>query len=134
VVPLQSLNPIHVDVGIPQHHAARLRRGQKVRVTTGDGDGAAYTGRITAIDAVVDEGTRNVKAQATLANPGGALRPGMFVRAEVLLGATETVVTVPGTAISHAPYGDSVFVVRDLTDDSGRTYVGVRQQVVKLGG
>jgi membrane fusion protein (multidrug efflux system) len=43
-------------------------------------------------------------------------------------------VVVPATAISYAPYGDSVFVVSDLKDDSGRAYRGVRQQVVKLGG
>jgi membrane fusion protein, multidrug efflux system len=134
VVPLQSLDPIHVDLGIPQQYAGRLKRGQKVRVMPGEAVGAAYTGRITAVDSVVDDRTRNIRAQVTLPNPGSTLRPGMFVRADVLLGAADALVTVPATAINHAPYGDTVFVVSDLTDESGRPYLGVRQQVVKLGG
>jgi membrane fusion protein, multidrug efflux system len=134
VVPLQSLDPIHVDLGIPQQYAGRLKRGQKVRVMPGEAVGAAYTGRITAVDSVVDDRTRNIRAQVTLPNPGSTLRPGMFVRADVLLGAADALVTVPATAINHAPYGDTFFVVSDLTDESGRPYLGVRQQVVKLGG
>jgi membrane fusion protein (multidrug efflux system) len=82
----------------------------------------------------VDESTRNVQAQATLANPGGKLRPGMFVQTEVALGAASAVVSLPVSAISYAPYGDSVFVVTDMKDPSGKSYRGVRQQFVKLGG
>ena len=89
---------------------------------------------MTALDSVVDESTRNVQAQATLANPDGRLRPGMFVQAEVIVGATSTRVSLPASAISYAPFGDSVFVVTDLKDPSGKTYRGVRQQFVKLGG
>ncbi len=82
----------------------------------------------------MDEATRNIQVQATLANPGGKLRPGMFVQTEVMLGASRSVVTLPASAISYAPYGDSVFVVTDLKDPNGQTYRGVRQQFVKLGG
>jgi membrane fusion protein, multidrug efflux system len=89
---------------------------------------------VTAIDSVVDEATRNVQAQATLANPDGRLRPGMFVQAEVVVGATATRVSLPASAISYAPFGDSVFVVAELQDPSGRKYRGVRQQFVKVGG
>ena len=71
--------------------------------------------------------------QATLANPDGKLRPGMFVQAEVSLGAQQAVIALPASAISYAAFGDSVFVVSDLKDDKGRPYRGVRQQFVKLG-
>jgi membrane fusion protein (multidrug efflux system) len=81
----------------------------------------------------VDETTRNIKVQATLANPDGKLRPGMFVRAEVTLGPQQNVLALPASAISYAPYGDSVFVVGDMKDDNGRAYRGVRQQIVTLG-
>ena len=43
------------------------------------------------------------------------------------------VVALPASAISYAPFGDSVFVVTDLKDRDGQTYRGVRQQFVKLG-
>ena len=61
--------------------------GRAVRVTTDDVPGGEWTGRVTAIDSIVDEATRNIQVQATLANPDGKLRPGMFVQAEVALGA-----------------------------------------------
>jgi membrane fusion protein (multidrug efflux system) len=57
----------------------------------------------------------------------------MFVQTEVLLGSSRAAVTVPASAISYAPYGDSVFVVEELKNQNGQTYRGVRQQFVKLG-
>ena len=134
IVPLQSLDPIYVNFGVPQQDAGQIRPGRSVRITAADLGGLEFAGRITAIDAVVDQATRNVTVQATLANPSGKLRPGMFVQAQVLLGAAQPVVALPASAISYAPYGDSVFIVTDLKNQEGRTYRGVRQQVVKLGG
>lgn len=134
VVPLQSLNPIYVNFGIPQQDAAQMRLGRSVRIKANDLGDIEFSGRISAVDSVVDQTTRNVRVQATLANSGGTLRPGMFVQAQVLLGASQSVIALPGSAISYAPYGDSVYVVADLKDPNGKPYRGVRQQVVKLGG
>ena len=133
VVPLQSLDPIYVNFGVPQQDASQIGVGRTVRITTDDVAGFTFTGRVTAINSVVDEATRNVQIQATLANPKGRLRPGMFVQTEVLLGANRSIVTLPASAISYAPYGDSVFVVEDVKAANGQTYRGVRQQFVKLG-
>ncbi|MBZ5654395.1 MAG: efflux RND transporter periplasmic adaptor subunit [Acidobacteriia bacterium] len=134
VVPLQSLNPIYVDFGVPQQAARQVRAGGKLRVISEDLAGSMFSGRITALDSVVDETTRNIQVQATLANPEGKLRPGMFVQVDVGLGANRTVVTLPASAISYAPYGDSVFIITDLKDPKGKTYRGVRQQFVKVEG
>jgi len=133
VVPLQSLDPIYVNFGVPQQDANQVRVGQSVRITTENLSGAAFVGRITAINSIVDEATRNIQIQATLANPDGKLRPGMFVQTEVLLGASQQAVTLPASAISYAPYGNSVFVVEEIKDPNGHMYRGVRQQFVKLG-
>jgi membrane fusion protein, multidrug efflux system len=133
VVPLQSLHPVYVNFGVPQQDALEMRAGRKVRITVGELGDTEFTGRITAVDSVVDETTRNVQVQATLANPRGLLRPGMFVQTQVTLGASRTVVALPASAINYAPYGDSVFVVADMKNPQGQPYRGVRQQVVKLG-
>jgi len=134
VVTLQALHPIYVNFGVPQQDAGQVRVGRSVRLTTGDLAGVAFSGQVTAIDSIVDEATRNVQVQATLANPGGKLRPGMFVQAELIMGASRSIVALPASAVSYAPYGDSVFVVTDLKNANGQTYRGVRQQFVKLGG
>ena len=133
LVTLQSLNPIYVNFGVPQQAAGQIPVGRAVRITTDDAAGAEWSGRVTALDALVDEATRNIQVQATLANPGGKLRPGMFVQTEVALGPRQRVVALPASAISYAPYGDSVFVVSEMTGADGKPYRGVRQQFVKLG-
>jgi len=133
LVTLQSLNPIYVNFGVPQQSADEMPIGRAVHITSDRPTGAEWTGRITAIDSLVDETTRNIQVQATLANPNGKLRPGMFVQTEVVLGPTQTVMALPASAISYAPYGDSVFVVADMKSKDGRTYKGVRQEFVKVG-
>lgn len=137
VVPLQSLHPIYVDFSVPQQQVRRVGPGTEVRASaegeTGGGEPETVTGRVTAIDSVVDEATRNVRVQATFDNPEGALRPGMFVEARVQLGRNGTVVPLPASAVHYAPYGDSVFVVDEMEGPDGRTNRGVRQQFVKLG-
>ena len=133
LVTLQSLNPIYVNFGVPQQSVGQIPVGRSVRITANDAAGAEWTGRVSAIDSTVDEATRNIQIQATLANADGRLRPGMFVQAEVGLGPARTLIALPGSAISYAPFGDSVFVVADLKDPDGRAYRGVRQQFVKLG-
>ena len=134
IVPLQALNPIYVNFGVPQQTAQQVRSGRTLRVTSDDLPGAVFSGRVTAVDSVINEATRNIQVQATLPNPVGKLRPGMFVQVQVVLGASRDVVTLPASAINYAPYGDSVFVIADLTDPKGKSYRGVRQQFVKVDG
>jgi membrane fusion protein (multidrug efflux system) len=134
LVPLQSLDPIYVNFGVPQQDVGQIRVGHRVRVTANDVAGSEFVGRVTAIDSIVDPATRNIQVQATLANASGRLRPGMFGQTELSLGTGRTIVPLPASAISYAPFGDSVFVVADLKGENGQTYRGVRQQFVKLGG
>ena len=134
VVALQAIDPVYVNFSVPQQDLGQLRIGAEVSIASEGLAGALPTGRITAIDSVVNEATRNIEVQATLANPGGRLRPGTFVKAQVAVGTSQTVVALPASAISYAPYGDSVFVVGDLDGPGGKNYRGVRQQFVKLGG
>jgi len=134
VVSLQSLNPIYVNFGVPQQNVGQVRVGHTVQISSDDLPGQAFTGRVTAMDSIVDEATRNVQVQATLSNPEGKLRPGMFVQVDVALRAAHPVISLPASAISYAPYGDSVFVITDLKDEKGRPYRGVRQQFVKVEG
>ncbi len=133
LVTLQSLNPIYVNFGVPQQAAGQMRAGRTVRISVGEQPAVEFTGRITALDSVVDEATRNVQVQATLANPKGVLRPGMFVQTEVAVGTSSTLISLPASAVSYAPFGDSVFVVTDIKSEKGESYRGVRQQFVKLG-
>ncbi len=133
VVPLQSLDPIHVDFTVPQEKIGQAQAGQKVRVAPENLPAIRPEGKVTAIDSVVDPATRNVLVQATLANPDGKLRPGMFVKVQVVQEDHQPVIALPASSIRYAPYGNSVFIVADLKGPKGESYRGVRQQFVKLG-
>jgi membrane fusion protein (multidrug efflux system) len=123
---------IYVRFSVPQQETGRVRVGGDVAVTS-QGSGIRAEGKITAIDSVIDPATRNVQVQATLPNADGKLKPGMFVETGMVLGTPESLVALPATAINHAPYGDSVFIVTEMKDPKGKTYKGVRQQFVKVG-
>jgi membrane fusion protein (multidrug efflux system) len=133
VVPLQSLDPIYVNFSVPQQELEHLRLGIEVSVRSDGSQPVEARGKVNAVDAVVDEATRNVRVQATLPNPDRKLHPGMFVDTRIEVGTSAPAVVIPASSILYAPYGDSVFVVEDLKGPTGGTYLGVRQQFVKLG-
>jgi membrane fusion protein (multidrug efflux system) len=134
IVSLQSLDPIFVDFLLPQQQLGQLRLGLPVRVTTDALPGEIVEGRITAINPEVDAATRNIRVQATAANPQERLRPGMFVNVAVVLPAPTPVFAIPATAVLYAPYSDSVFVVEAKKDEkTGESGKVIRQQVVRLG-
>ncbi len=131
VVSLQSLQPAYVNFSVPQQEVGRVKPGATVRVSS---DGGADSGVIAAVDSIIDEATRNARVQAIFQNRAGMLRPGMFVEAQLATGSATQIIAVPASAISYAPFGDSVFIVEDVKGKDGTSYRGVRQQFVKLGG
>jgi membrane fusion protein (multidrug efflux system) len=134
IVPLQSLDPLFADFALPQQNFAKLSPGLEVRVTTDAVPGRVFNGKLTAINSMVDSSTRNITLQATLENPDHALRPGMFAKADVTLPEKHKTLVVPGSAISYAPFGDSVFVIDKKKDEkTGKESQVIRQQFVRVG-
>ena len=134
VVPLTSLDPVFADFALPQQYFGQLKPGLEVHVTTDAIPGRVFNGKLTAINSMVDSSTRNITLQATLDNSDHALRPGMFAKAEVLLPEKHKALVVPGSAISYAPFGDSVFVIEKKKDEkTGKESQVIRQQFVRVG-
>lgn len=135
VVSLQSLDPIYVDFSLPQQRLGDLSEGLRVAVSVDSYPGQTFEGAVTAIDPDIDTSTRNVRVQATLANPEGRLRPGMFVEVSTLLNRSNDVLVIPATAVLHAPYGDSLFVIEEAeeADADGARPLVVQQKFVRLG-
>jgi membrane fusion protein (multidrug efflux system) len=131
IVTLESVDPIFDDFSLPQNDLARVRVGQTVAVRTGAFPHVVFTGRISAINSLVNPSTRNLEAEATIANPRGLLQPGMFVHTAVDAGAPRRYLTLPDAAISYNPYGDTVFVVRPGAKPG--SHPTVRQVFVTLG-
>lgn len=133
LMPLQKLNPIFVNFSVPQRQLPDLMVGQKTSVTVDAFRGTFFPGVISAINSEVDPATRNIAVQATLENPAEVLRSGMFAQVEIELPVSAPKIVLPATAIAYASYGNSVFVVEKMKHKDGTEYLGVRQQIVKLG-
>lgn len=134
IVTLQTLDPVFVNFMLPQQQLSQINTGMPVHITVDGSSEKDLSGTITAIDPKVDEITRNIHVQATVANTKETLRPGMFVNASVILPEQEKVITIPGTAVLYAPYSDSVFVVEDTKDGkNGTDSKTLRQQFIRLG-
>lgn len=126
IVLLQTPDPIFVDYTLPERHIDALSPGLEVGVTVQGYPRNSFTGKISALNPGVDPGTRAVRIRATLSNPVHLLRPGMFAEVKTWLGRHDRVLTLPRTAIVYAPYGDTVFTLRE---QDGQTLVK-RQRVV----
>jgi membrane fusion protein (multidrug efflux system) len=134
VVALTALDPVYVDFALPQQELSKLSSGLEVRVKSDAMPGREFKGKLTAINSMVDTITRNVSLQAMLDNPDHVLRPGMFAKAEVELPQKHKTLVVPGSAISYAPFGDSVFVIEKKKDEkTGKELQTIRQQFVRVG-
>jgi membrane fusion protein (multidrug efflux system) len=132
VIALHSVNPIHAEFAVPQGLLNQVSPGTLVAASLDQSGSAPLSGKVTAVDASLDSATRNITVQATIENPSGHLKPGMFVRVNIPKPMRKDVITVPLAAIQFAPYGDSVFVVKRSTDSTGGPPT-VEQQFVKTG-
>ncbi|MEL6339033.1 MAG: efflux RND transporter periplasmic adaptor subunit [Myxococcota bacterium] len=132
VVDLIALKPIYVDFLLPQSNLAVLRTGLEVQVTMDAFADDPFVGRLQNINAKVEEASRNVRIRAELENADEKLRPGMFVDVEVILPDERPVLLIPSTAVLYAPYGNSVYVIEENTEEGGEGLVA-NQRVVRLG-
>jgi membrane fusion protein, multidrug efflux system len=130
IVTLQSLDPIFVDFYLPQQQLSRLGSGLPVTATTDTYPGRIFEGKITAVNPKVDPDTRNVRVEASIANPRHELLPGMFASVTVETGSPEQFLTLPQTAVTYNPYGESVYIV----EPGEKGVMTVRQTFVTLGG
>jgi len=134
IVSLQAMDPIFVNFSLPQNQIARVKLGLTVRITNDALNDAVVEGRITALNPQIEEDTRNIRIQATVANLGEKLRPGMFVEVNVVLPEEDNVLIIPATAVLYAPYSDSVFVVEPQKDaQGGEERLVLRQQFIRTG-
>jgi len=128
IVPLESLTPIFVDYSLPERHFAKLTPAQRVEIEVQAYPDQVFEGQISALNPGIDPGTRSVRVRATLENPDGRLRPGMFAQVRTALPARQQILTLPQTAITYNPYGDSVFVIQEK--DGG---LAVQRRQVRTG-
>jgi membrane fusion protein, multidrug efflux system len=134
IVTLQALDPIFVDFFVPQQAVDQIRLGQSVDVKIDAFKDQTFSGEISAMNPKVDANSRNVQIRATLKNPDHKLLPGMYATIDIATGAPQTLVTLPQTAITYSPYGDTVYVVDGKGNGAdGQPQLVARQTFVTTG-
>lgn len=121
LVTLQALDPLYVDFDLPQAQLAKVSEGMTVTLSVDSHPDRTFEGEVIAIDPQVAQETRNFAVRATVPNDHGLLRPGMFAQTAVRLPERRDVVTLPQTAITSNPYGDSVFLVEEPEGEDSPT-------------
>ena len=134
VTTLQALDPIFIDFTLPQREVRLVSIGQDITVHTDAYPDQTFTGKILALDPKLDPVTRNISVRAELANPDRKLLPGMFGSITITTGAKEKKLTLPQTAITYNPYGETIFlVVKGEAGEDGKIPLKAKQKFVKTG-
>lgn len=130
IVSLQQLDPIYVDFSIPQIQFNSAKPGYALNVSVDAFPDTKFTGEIEAVNPNLDVSTRTVRVRGTLQNPNGELRPGMFGTVGIIQPQPLEVVAIPSTAVYPQAYGNSIFVIKNAEDGSGKI---AEQRFVTLG-
>jgi membrane fusion protein (multidrug efflux system) len=138
---LEQVGAVFVDFSLPQQRLSSLKEGMPVRIVVEGASGFTSDGTVSAVEPAVDNATRSIKVRAAVPNPEDKLRPGMFAQVSLILPKRAPVVSVPATAVIHASYGDSVFVIEDKPADApgmsktpdGKPVKLARQHFVRTG-
>ena len=133
IVSLTDLSELYANFTVTEKGSAQLKVGQVVRISVDAYPGQAFEGTITTIEPQIATDTRNIRVQATIANPDRILKPGMFATTTVVLPDKPPVVTVPETAVDYTLYGDSVFLITEKKSDEGKTTLSVVRTFVQSG-
>jgi multidrug efflux system membrane fusion protein len=133
IVSLTDLSTLYANFTVTEKDSAALKVGQTVRIAVDAYPGRTFEGQINAIEPQIATDTRNIRVQATLANPDHILKPGMFATTTVVLPDKPAVITVPETAVDYTLYGDSVFLITEKKEDDGKTSLTAVRTFVRTG-
>jgi membrane fusion protein, multidrug efflux system len=133
IVSLTDLSAVYVNFTVTEKDSGKLAVGQVVRIKVDAYPGRSFEGKLTTIEPQISADTRNIRVQATILNPDGVLKPGMFATTTVVLPNKPAVVTVPETAVDYTLYGDSVYLIQEKKTDDGKTELHAVRTFVRTG-
>jgi len=133
IVSLTDLSTLYANFTITEKDSAQLKVGHIVRIAVDAYPGRTFEGKITTIEPQIATDTRNIRVQATIANPDRILKPGMFATTTVVLPDKPPVVVVPETAVDYTLYGDSVYLLTEKKEDDGKTSLTAVRTFVQVG-
>lgn len=123
---LQDTSLLYTDFSVPEQYFPDIAMDLKVHFRVSARPDTVFVGSVQAVDAKVDETTRNINVRAHLDNEQGLLIPGMYTDVNLVLDQPIERMVIPSTAVVFSSFGDAVFVIED--DEHGNP-VSQRVQV-----
>lgn len=111
IISIYTINPIYVDFTLPQNDLEKIKVGQEVLIHTDANNNKILKGTIKTISVNINNVSRNATVRAIVENKENLLKPGMFVRVDIVLPKVPNTVVIPSLAITYNPYGDYVYKV-----------------------
>jgi multidrug efflux system membrane fusion protein len=133
IVSLTDLSVLYANFTVTEKDSGQLKVDQTVRIAVDAYPGRTFEGKITTIEPQIMADTRNIRVQATIANPDKILKPGMFATTTIVLPDKPPVITVPETAVDYTLYGDSVFLIVEKPGADGKTTLTAERTFVQTG-
>ncbi len=122
---LQSIDPIKIDLSVPEKHASRVQAGAPISFTV-RGSEVRYQGRVYAVEPQIDANTRSLRLRARADNASRTLRPGAFADITVVFDTIDDAIAVPAFAVLPELGGQQVFVVEGGQAQPRSVETGVR--------
>lgn len=111
MVTIQEYSGMMMEISLPGKDLGRVRPGQRARIMNYSIPDDTLSGTVREVSPALDPDTRSFGAAIRIANDGYLLRPGMFVKAEIIVSSSDSALVIPKDVIQSKPAGKTVFVV-----------------------
>lgn len=111
IAKIMNYKTMFMDVQLPEKHIGKIKTGQPVNITNYTIPEDTIKGKITQISPAINTDTRTFKANILIDNSDYLLRPGMFVRADIITDRRDSVIVIPKNIILSRQKGKTVFIV-----------------------
>lgn len=111
IVKIMDYRTMYMDVQLPEKYISVIKPGQKVNLTNYTIPDDTIIGNITQLSPAINADTRTFKGTISIDNQDYLLRPGMFVKADIVTDHRDSVVVIPKSIILSRQRGKTVFIV-----------------------
>jgi len=111
IAKIMDYRTMYMDVRLPEKYIAVIKPGQEVKLTNYTIPEDTIIGSITQLSPAIDADTRTFKGTINIDNTDYLLRPGMFVKADIVTQQKDSVIVIPKNIILSRQRGKTVFVV-----------------------
>ena len=129
MVKLMDYSKIYVDINLPEKNISEVQTGQKVMITSYTLTEDTLVGQVSELSPAISTETRTFAGKLDISNPDLKLRPGMFIKANIITAEKDSTIVIPRDVIMSGSRGKYVFVVgRNSAADDRTITTGISNQ------